>query len=228
MQSEDQEEVYVEEPQEQNESQGEEKAQNSAEYNWRELRSVAQTQKMEIESQKSEIETLKTRLEEINKPKEVDEWEGYDPDDYAKVEHVKKSTSEMKQLKKQLASMQQKLQITEAERKENEARSKFDDYDYVIDNFGIPMIKKNPALGQALKALPNWAEMAYEMAKATPEYKAAQSNVTAPKAEKVIKNTERPTSINAAPASVKKQVDVFSSLSPSEVWKKSQEFARRA
>lgn len=218
-------EEYVEDAQEQSEA-----TPNSADRNWEEFRSVAKAQKMEIETQREQIERLTKQLEEIQKPKEPepDEWDGYDPDDYAKVEHVKKSSSEVKKLKEQLASLQAKLNQAEIQRQENETRAKHQDYDYVIDEFGIPMIKKNPALRQALKAMPNWAEMAYEMAKATPEYKEAMQGKTSPAADKVLKNAKRPTSVNAASSSVKQKVDAFSTMSPAEIWAKSQEYARRA
>lgn len=230
---EDYQEADYEEPQGETVQDGEDQSDanpNSADRNWEEFRSVAKAQKMEIESQREQIEKLTKKLEGIQQPKEQepDEWDGYDPDDYAKVEHVKKSSSEVKKLKKELASLQQKLNQTEVQRQENETRSKHEDYDYVINEFGIPMIKKNPALAQALKAMPNWAEMAYEMAKSTPEYKKAMEGKTSPQAEKVIKNANRPTSVNAAPSTVKSKVDVFTNMSPAEVWAKSQEYARRA
>lgn len=204
-----------------NTQQPEQKAQdNSSDQNWARVREV-------LNSQKSEIEDLKRQVQVNNNP-ETDEFSGVDGEDYATVNMVKKPSKKMKELENTVQQLQQSLKINEATRQEEIMRSKTDDYDYVIENFGIPLIEKTPALKETLLKIPNWAEMAYNMAKATPEYQKAQSQDNSKKVEKVIKNTERPTSANAAGASLKSQAEVFANLSPSDVWKKSQEFARRA
>ncbi len=193
---------------------------NSSDQNWARVREV-------LNSQKSEIEDLKRQVQANSNP-ETDEFEGVDGEDYATVNMMKKPSKKMKELENTVQQLQQSLKINEATRQEEIMRSKNDDYDYVIEKFGIPLIEKTPALKETLLKIPNWAEMAYNMAKATPEYKAAQSQDNSKKVEKVIKNTERPTSANAAGTSMKSQAEVFANLSPSDVWKKSQEFARRA
>ena len=193
---------------------------NSSDQNWARVREV-------LNSQKSEIEDLKRQVQANSNP-ETDEFEGVDGEDYATVNMMKKPSKKMKELENTVQQLQQSLKINEATRQEEIMRSKTDDYDYVIENFGIPLIEKTPALKETLLKIPNWAEMAYNMAKATPEYQKAQSQDNSKKVEKVIKNTERPTSANAAGSSLKSQAEVFANLSPSDVWKKSQEFARRA
>lgn len=200
----------------------EQKAQdNSSEQNWARVRAV-------LNAQKSKIDELERQVQVSNKKPEPDEFGDVDGDDYATVNMIKKPSKKVKELETRVEQLQQKLQVNEASRQEENMRSKNDDYDYVIENFGIPLIEKTPALKQTLVTCPNWAEMAYNMAKATPEYKKAQSQDNSKKVEKVIKNTERPMSANAAGASLKSQAEVFANLSPSDVWKKSQEYARRA
>ena len=191
--------------------------------NWARVRAV-------LQSQKDKIDQLERLVQEGRIPHEPDELESADGADFATIDMVKKPSKKVKNLEKQVDELKHKLQLNEASRQEELMRSSTDDYDYVIENFGIPLIEKNPALKQTLLQVPNWAEMAYNMAKATPEYKKSQSNSrnNAKKVDRVVKNTERPTSANAAGTSLKSQAEVFANLEPSEVWKKSQEFARRA
>ncbi len=197
--------------------------QTGVDQNWARVRSV-------LQSQKDKIDQLERMVQENQKPPDKDEFDNVDGADYATVDMVKKPSKKVKNLEKEVGELKHKLQLNEASRQEELMRSKNDDYDYVIENFGLPLIEKNPALKQTLLQVPNWAEMAYNMAKGTPEYKKSQSNHrnNAKKVERVVKNTERPTSANAAGASLKSQAEVFANLKPSEVWKQSQEFARRA
>ena len=194
-----------------------------ADQNWARVRAV-------LQSQKDKIDQLERLVHEGQIPHEPDELEKADGADYATVDMVKKPSKKVKNLEKQVDELKQKLQLNEASRQEELMRSQNDDYDYIVENFAIPLIEKNPALKQTLLQVPNWAEMAYNMAKATPEYKKAQSNSrnNAKKVDRVVKNTERPVSANAAGSSLKSQAEVFANLKPSEVWKQSQEFARRA
>ncbi len=187
-------------------------------HNWSQVRGVLQTQK-------SEIDELKRQVAE--KP-EVDEFAGVDPEEYVTFgQHQKLSQKNSQKESKEIADLKEQLMLMKSETRENIARDKHDDYDYVIQNFGLPLVHNNPRLKAALKVCDDWAEMAYNMAKATPEYQKSLTQ-NSPKAEKVQKNIERPTSANAAGSSLKNQTSYFADMSKAEVWKQSQEFARRA
>ena len=195
------------------------------ENHWREVRQA-------LKSLKQQNIELQEQLNKRQTSPEPDEFEGLDPTDYVSLEQAKRLVE--KRAEKRAAEIASKvvedrLRSLENQSKEEKMRDRYDDYDYVIENFGIPMIENNPALKQALAASPNWAEMAYNLSKATPEYqnKVTQKK-TDPAIERAKKNAERPVSSSAAPSNLKGAVDAFASLSPEEVWNKSQEYARRA
>ena len=189
-----------------------------ADHNWAQVRDVLHTQKNKID----ELE------KKLNEKPEVDEFEGVDPGEYITFEqHQKLNKKKDQKESKEISDLKDRLRLMENKRHEERMRGKHEDYDYVIENFGIPLVQNNPRLAEAIRTCDDWAEMAYNMAKATPEYQKAMTQKS-PKAEKVKRNTERPTSANAAGSSLKNQASYFAEMSPSEVWKKSQEFARRA
>lgn len=196
-------------------------------HNWRKARDIMKAQHAEISNLKKEITDMK--------PRPTDEFEGIDKDDYVTFEQAQR-LAERKAEKRahEIASkiVDERLQAVEGERLEEKARSRFQDYDYVVDNFAIPMVEKNPALAKAIKSSPNWPEMAYRFAKSSPEYEAylskRQQKNDAPAAERVIKNQERPLASSAAGSSLKSQAENFASMSPEDIWKKSREYSRHA
>lgn len=197
----------------------------SEEINWARARNV-------LKAQAAEIEELKRTVEKSKKI-EPDDFEGIDKDDYITLEQAqrlaeKKAESKAKEIAQNI--VEERLRVVEGERLEEKTRSKFTDYDYVIDNFAIPLIENNPALAQAIKSSPNWAEMAYRYAKSSPEYEAemAKRQTNTKAVEKVTKNTERPLSANATGSSLKEAVESFSQMSPEDVWRTSRQYARRA
>jgi len=216
------------EAQTQAEPQGQqEKPKETADINWKKAREIMKAQHAEISNLKKEIAGMR------NPPK--DEFEGIDKDDYITFEQAQRLAEKKAELRAQeIASriVDEKLQVVEGERLEEKARSKFSDYDYVIENFAIPMIEQNPQLANAIKSSPNWAELAYRFAKSSPEYEAEMSKRqqarVQPEIEKVLHNNERPLSSTAAGSSLKSQVEQFSTLSPEDVWKKAKEYARKA
>lgn len=199
------------------------------EKNWIQARRV-------MKSQQSEIETLKQQVNKMNTVPEKDEFADIDKDDYVTFAQAQR-LAEKKAIKEagRIASkiVDEKMRLINGKDQEKETRAKYQDYDYVIDNFAIPMIENNPALAESLKVMPDFAETAYKLAKASKEYEndmqTRQKKETSKAADKVIDNTHKPVSINAASSSsLSSSVSQFASMSTEEVWKLSKEYARRA
>lgn len=195
--------------------------------NWKKARDIMKAQAMQLTELKKELEGMKSPVR--------DEFEGIDKDDYITFEQAQRlAEKNAGKTAHDIASkiVEEKMHLVEGERLEEKARDKYSDYDYVIDNFAIPMIEKNPALAQAIKLSKNCAETAYRFAKASPEYEAviAKRNKSGSQQEvdKVMKNQERPMPSSTAGASLQSQVEQFASMSPEDVWKKAKEYSRKA
>jgi len=195
--------------------------------NWSKARSV-------MKAQQTEIEALKQQLYKLT-PKEKEEFDDIDKDDYVTFGQAqrlaeKKAQKEAQRIASQI--VEEKMSIISGKEQEKLAREKYPDYDYVIDNFAIPMVENNPALAHALKAMPNFAEVAYNMAKSSPEYnmeiQKRQQKEGIKAAEKVIENSQKPASINAAPSSLSSSVSNFANMSKEEIWRLSKEYASKA
>jgi len=208
-----------------------EKPKSDHDLNWKKAREIMKAQSLKI----SELEAHVNRL---NMPKEKDEFENVDKDDYITFEQAQRvaenANKKVEKRAQEIASqiVEERLQVVEGERLEEKTRAKYQDYDYVIDNFAIPMIEKNPALANAIKSSPNWAEVAYRFAKSSPEYEAElakrQNSQNQQDVDKVLKNQERPIPSSAAGSSLKSQVEQFATLSPEEIWKRAKEYAKKA
>jgi hypothetical protein len=196
--------------------------------NWRQANEVMRLQKQRIEELEQERQYSK---KQAPVQEEVDEFADEDPDNYATVGKVLKMTEKAAE-KKAKAYAQQAVQEYAQQQavamSEERARSKFDDYDYMIENFALPMIKNDPALAYKIQQSKNPAETAYKLGKLSDSYEETMSKAApSPKAEKILKNSQRPTSSNAA-GSLKTQADKYSNMSPAEIWSESQKYARRA
>jgi len=184
--------------------------------------------------QKQRIEELEARVAKQTQPtpEEPDELDKLDPSDYLTVQQAlklvdkkaeKKAESKARQVVEEFASQQRVVQD------EQRMRSKYEDFDYVIENFAIPMIKNDPALAHKIQISKNPAEAAYKLAKISDEYEESMGKQqTSPKAEKIMKNAQRPVSSNAVSTSLKNQADDYSKLSPQQIWEMSQKYARGA
>lgn len=195
-------------------------------HNWREAREVMRSQQLKIAEMEAKMAAMHQQKEEVE--------DKYDPEEYAKLSHVdkmadKKISRKTAELQGKIEQLEKKLAQSEQQKMESDVKARHDDYDYVIENFAIPMIEKDKALADALRASPNPYAMAYRLAKASDEYEEVMQKSKAPssKAEKVIKNVERPTSAKAAGGSLKSQAEYFKDMSPADVWKKAQEYARK-
>jgi hypothetical protein len=197
-------------------------------HNWKEVHNV-------LKMQKQQIEELNYRLMEKEKPPqpiEKDEFDDLDPEDTITVDKARKMAEKIADKKAKESAqkyVQEYAQQQTLKNDEDRMRSKVEDYDYVIENFVLPMIKNDPALAYKIQQSKNPAETAYKLGRISDEYEGAtMKQQTSPKAEKVLKNTSRPVSGNAVGSPLKKQADDFSKMSQTEIWNLSQKYARGA
>ena len=135
-------ESQVEAPQE--EAREQPKAEANVDRNWEAARELMQMQKRRID----ELEAA-SQAKQAPIPEEPDEFDKLDPDDYltvAKARELARKTAirEAKQAAKEAVheyAQQQTIANDEAR-----ARAKYDDYDYVLENYAVPLIKNDPAL----------------------------------------------------------------------------------
>ena len=188
-----------------------------------------------LRQQQQEIADLKARLnyQPIPQPvEEKDEFASLDPEEYMTVGKARQMAEKMAEKKATQAAakmIQEYDQKQRMELGETNARGKYQDYDYVIETYAIPLIKNDPALAYKVQNSKNPAETAYKLGKLSDSYEASQEVVTSPKAEKILKNASRPVSGNALGTPLKTQGDKFSSMKPGkDVWEMSQQYARGA
>ncbi len=198
--------------------------------NWRQANEVMRLQKQRIdELERSHQEYAQQR--QVPVAEEPDEFAGEDPDNYITVDKARRMAEKAAE-KKAKAYAQQAVQEYAQKQtvamSEERARSKFEDYDYVMENYALPMIKNDPALAYKIQQSKNPAETAYKLGKLSDSYEESMTKAApSPKAEKILKNSQRPTSSNAA-GSLKTQADKYSNMSQADIWAESQKYARRA
>ncbi len=159
-----------------------------------------------------------------------DDYAGMADDDVLPIAKARELKKEIRQAKEEAKKVvQEYIQQQNIVNDEQRARGKYDDFDFVIENFALPMIKNDPALAYKIQTSKNPAETAYKLAKISDEYEATQmKQQSSPKAEKILKNTSRPVSSNAVGVPLKNQADDFSKMNPQQVWEMSQKYARGA
>lgn len=191
-----------------------------------------------LKLQRQKIEELEAQMQQKSAPKqEEDEFAGLDPDDYMKVglakEKLKKiAAQEAEQhAKKVVSEYAQQLRIAQDEER---MRSKHEDFDYVLNTYAIPLIKNDPALAYQIQMSKNPAETAYKLGKLSDNYEDNVSKQPSAKAEKILKNSNRPVSSSAAGSVLKGQADQFSKLDSrnsadrQKIYELSQQYARGA
>lgn len=198
--------------------------------NWKYANEVMKLQKQENEELRKQVQQL-AQQKQAPVVEEPDEFANEDPDNYITVDKARKMAEKAAE-KKAKAYAQQAVQEYAQQQSvaisEERARSKYDDYDYVMENFAVPMIKNDPALAYKIQQSKNPAETAYKLGKLSDSYEETMTKAApSPKAEKILKNSQRPTSSNAA-GSLKTQSDKYASMSQAEIWAESQKYARRA
>ena len=198
------------------------------EVNWRQANEVMRLQKQRIE----ELERDRQERAQARAPaEEPDEFANEDPDNYitvSKARQMAEKAAEKKAKTYAQQAVQEYAQQQTVAQSEDRARTKYEDYDYVMENFALPMIKNDPALAYKIQQSKNPAETAYKLGKLSDSYEdTVTKSSTSPKAEKILKNSQRPTSANAA-GSLKTTADKYANMSQADIWAESQKYARRA
>jgi hypothetical protein len=199
-------------------------ATNEQQINWQKANEVLKYQQQRI----AELEARQAEMQRPVEP-EKDEFADLEPDDYMPVGKAKLYAERIAEKKAKEAV---KVALDEYSRKSNidtdeaRMRSKYEDYDYVIENFAAPQFKNDPALKHKIQNSKNPAETAYKLGKLSEDYEGVtMPQKTSPKAERILKNASRPVSGNAVGAPLKGQADEFSKMSKEEVWRMSQKYA---
>jgi hypothetical protein len=196
--------------------------------NWRQANEVMRLQKQRID----ELERAQQmHVQQAAVVEEPDEFASEDPENYITVEKARRMAEKAAEKKAKVYAQQAVQEYAQKQTiamSEERARTKYDDYDYVMENFAVPMIKNDPALAYKIQQSQNPAETAYKLGKLSDSYEETMTKTApSPKAEKILKNSQRPTSSNAA-GSLKTQADKYANMSPAEIWSESQKYARRA
>lgn len=199
----------------------------SGDYNWRQANSVMKAQQGEIEALKAHLASVSAQRQS-QAPEEPDELDKLEPDDVITVAQARAlAARQAKSAAKEI--VEQHLAQHTLVNDEQRMRDKNDDYDYVLENFAIPLIKNDPALAYQVKNSKNPAETAYRLGKLSDGYQEQTTKqATSPKAAKIMRNVSRPVSSNAVGSPLKAQADEFTNMSPQQVWEASQKFARGA
>lgn len=220
-------ETPVEAAEEQKATQEPVEEQKSADYNWRQANTVMKAQQSEIEALKAHLAALAAQKPPAQE-EEPDELDKLDADDVITVKHARALASKQAKMAAKEIVEQHMAQYT-LTNDEQRMREKNDDYDYVLENFAIPLIKNDPALAYQVKNSKNPAETAYRLGKLSDSYQEQTTKqATSPKATKIMKNMSRPVNSNAVTSSLKTQADEFSKMTPQQIWEASQKYARGA
>lgn len=200
---------------------------NSVDYNWKQAQEVMSLQKREIEALKQQMHQLSKKPE----PEERDVFEDMDPEDYMTVGRMRELSKTM--VAKQAKLEAQKLineyaQTQQIAIDEQRMRAKHEDYDYVVENYALEMINGDPALAYKIQTSKNPAEAAYRLGKMSDRYDSNKSASVSPRAEKILKNNARPVSSHSGQTTLKSQSDMYSKMSPADIWAESQNYARKA
>jgi hypothetical protein len=217
----------VEEIQEQVESPIEQK-EDPNQVNWRQANEVMRYQKMRIDELERERQNASKQPPPVE---EIDEFANEDPDNYITVAKARSMADKAAEKKAKIYAQQAVQEYAQQQSvaiSEERARTKYDDYDYVMETFALPMIKNDPALAYKIQNSKNPAETAYKLGKISDDYEGTMNKAAvSPKAEKILKNSQRPTSSNAA-GTLKTQADKYSNMSQADIWTESQKYAKRA
>ncbi len=213
-----------------------EQNQNNPPENWRAANEVLRLQKQRIE----DLELRLQQQEKVEKQNQVveeeDEFAKLDQEDYLTVGKARLLAEKLAEKKGRKAAeeiIQKYMQEQNVSNDEQKARSKYEDYDYIVENFAVPLIKNDPALAHKVMTSKNPAETAYKLGKLSDNYEDQMGKqIVSPRAEKILKNTSRPVSGAAIGSPLKTQSDHFSKLDSRDygdrqkIWEMSQKYAK--
>jgi hypothetical protein len=207
-------------------TQQQEHVESDSTINWKKATATMAAQKQEIEALKAYLQQAEQRkaYEAQQAQEKAEEMDPDEPITYQKANTI--AERKAKEMAGKLLDEYKQQHALESD--EARMRSKHDDYDYVLETYAVPLIKKDPALAYKIQQSRTPAETAYKLGKLSDEYEAnmAKKDIS-PKAEKVLKNVNRPTNSNAV-GNLKNQSEEATQLSPQEIWARSQKYARQA
>ena len=200
--------------------------------NWKQANEILRLQKQRIQELEAREADRLNQVQQRPSSDEPDELDSLDPEDYI-------TAGKAKEMAKKLATkvaedtarkaVQEYAQQQAVTLDESRMRAKYDDYDYVVENFAIPAIKNDPALAHKIQQSKNPAETAYKLGKLSDGYsESVEKQEVSPKAEKIMKNASRPVSSAAASTPLKTQAESFSKMSKADIWEQSQKYAKGA
>lgn len=223
-------EVAVEDPVAQDEAVEEVSQESSSDKNWKQARSVMADQKREIEELKALMNQM-SQAQQAPEEEEVDDFDDADEDDYVTVAKAKqiaekaKITAEKHAYKAAEKVLKQHMHNQNISTSQDRARAKYDDYDDIIQNYTIPLIKNDPALAHKINTSKDPALAAYRAGKISDEYLESSAPKMSAKAEKVVRNSQQPASSHAGQG-LKAQVAALSeNMTQDQVWALAQQYA---
>ena len=220
---------------------------SDSEMNWRRANEIMNYQQRQIEELNKQIHASRTPAP-TPKIEEPDEFDTLAADDLLTVDQAKRLAEKQakryarqtyeefrKEEQDRVAKTAQEKKAQEFQQKlsrlnvlEEEQRRVHEDFDSIVDTYVLPLINSNPAYKQLVMEADNPAEEAYMLGQMLARRKGSAPSVTSPKAEKVLKNANRPVSSATLGAPLKGQKD-GSQLKPgADVWAMSQQYARGA
>lgn len=205
----------------------------SVDDNWAQARAVLKAQKEELEMLKYQMQQQQLQQKKAEIVEVEDEIDKLPHDELLTKAQAQKLADKRaeKIIKQRFDEYEKRLKENEQARlledSETRARGKFDDYDYVVENFALPLIKSDPAFAYQVKNSKDPALAAYKLGKLSDAYEDHTTKQSvSPKAEKVLKNVARPVSGNAINTSLKGQADMASNMSAQQIWEQSQRYAK--
>lgn len=202
-------------------------AKKDPDHNWREANKV-------LKMQQQKIQELENRLNAPPRPpavEEKDEFADLDQNEYMSVGKARQMAEKIATKKAEAAAEKMVAKYAQQQRvveDETRARGKYEDYDYVLNTYAIPLINNDPALAYRIQNSKNPAETAYKLGKLSDEYtEETNKQPTSERAEKILKNAQRPVSGNAVSKPLKSQAQDFSKMSKQDIWTMSQTYAKQ-
>ena len=136
------------------EEQNEQESESRAKQSFRELRTKLQKTQQERDELFNHIKNIEAKNKSNISSNDIyDEDFNLDPDAIAEGKHLHKVNNEVKNLKKQLQEMKRFSEETQAE---NKLKSKYSDFDQVVSEDNIEMLKEShPDLWNTIASAPN-------------------------------------------------------------------------
>lgn len=185
------------------------------ERNWRALREKA-ARAEELERENAYLRGKTER--ESERQAEPDEFSKLDDDEYLSKAQVKKYLEEFE------AKNQQKFAEINFANDQERMRMQHKDYDEVVNNYSVDLIKNNPYFNVQFKGASNPAAYAYQIGKAARMEKQMMQPKEAPieperrNAERIVQNSRKPATLSSARGGSPQmsQADYWATMSESE------------